>query len=42
MSICTLGVEMDWFLKRVPAIWMFLTAVLIAAVLHSVYESGGF
>jgi hypothetical protein len=33
---------MDWFLKRVPYIWLLLTLVVIAAVLHSIYESGGF
>ncbi len=34
--------KMDWFLKRVPYIWLFLTTVIIAAVLHSIYKSGGF
>jgi hypothetical protein len=42
VSICHRGEKLDWFLKRVPVIWMFLTVVIIAAVLHSVYESGGF
>jgi len=33
---------MNWFLQRVPIIWLFLTLVIIAAVLHSTYQSGGF
>jgi hypothetical protein len=33
---------MNWFLQRVPIIWLVLTLVIIAAVLHSIYESGGF
>jgi hypothetical protein len=33
---------MAWFLKRVPYIWLFLTTVIIAAVPHSIYKSGGF
>jgi hypothetical protein len=33
---------MNWFLKRLPFVWLILTLVIIAAVLHSVYESGGF
>jgi hypothetical protein len=34
--------KVEWFLQRVPLIWLFLTVVIIAAVLHSVYKSGGF
>ncbi|MGA8221875.1 MAG: hypothetical protein WB780_09510 [Candidatus Acidiferrales bacterium] len=33
--------KMYWFLKRVPLIWLFFTAVIIAAVLYSIYQSGG-
>ncbi len=33
---------MVWFLRRVPYIWLFFTTVIIAAVLHSIYKSGGF
>jgi hypothetical protein len=36
------GHKMDWFLKRVFLIWLFLTAVIIAAVLQMIHESGGF
>jgi hypothetical protein len=33
---------MNWFLQRVAVVWLFLTLVIIAAVLHSIYISGGF
>ena len=32
---------MYWFLKQVPLVWLFLTVVIIAAVLYSIYRSGG-
>jgi hypothetical protein len=35
-------VMMNWILKRVPLIWLFLTAVIIGIVLHSIHTSGGF
>jgi hypothetical protein len=35
-------IKLIWFLQRVPIIWLFLTLVIIAAVLHSIYQSGGF
>jgi len=34
--------NLDWFLKRVALIWLILTSVTIAAVLHSIHQSGGF
>jgi hypothetical protein len=34
--------RLAWFLERVPLIWLLLTVVTIAAVLHSIYKSGGF
>jgi hypothetical protein len=37
-----LNANLEWFLQRVPLIWLFLTAAIIAAVLHSIYKSGGF
>jgi hypothetical protein len=33
---------MNWILKRVPLFWLFLTAVIIGIVLHSIRTSGGF
>jgi len=33
---------LDWFLKRVALIWLILTSTTIAAVLHSIHQSGGF
>jgi hypothetical protein len=36
------GSKMDWFLKRVFLIWLFWTAVIIAAVLQMIHKSGGF
>jgi len=33
---------LDWFLKRLAAIWLILTTAVIAAVLHSIHQSGGF
>jgi hypothetical protein len=36
------GQTMDWFLKRLPLAWLLLTAVIIAAVLYSIHEAGGF
>ena len=32
----------DWFLKRVFVVWLFLTLVIIAEVLHMIHTSGGF
>lgn len=37
-----LGQTMDWYLKRAPLAWLFLTLVIIAAVLYSVHQAGGF
>jgi len=34
--------KLNWFLDRVLIIWLFLTLVIISAVLHSIYQSGGF
>jgi hypothetical protein len=31
----------DWFLKRVAVVWLILTTAVIAAVLHSIGQSGG-
>jgi hypothetical protein len=36
------GREVDWFLKRVFVVWLLLTLVIIAAVLHMIHTSGGF
>jgi len=33
---------LDWFLKRIGLIWLILTSAMIAAVLHSIFQSGGF
>jgi hypothetical protein len=33
---------MAWFLRYVPLAWLSLSFVIIAAVLHSIYVSGGF
>jgi hypothetical protein len=33
---------MEWFLKRVFVVWLFLTLVIIVAVLHMIHTSGGF
>jgi hypothetical protein len=33
---------MPWFLRYVSLAWLSLTLIIIAAVLHSIYESGGF
>jgi hypothetical protein len=38
----TTGQKMNWFLKPVFLIWLFLTAVIIVAVLPMIHESGGF
>jgi len=35
-------IKLSWFLQHVSIIWLFLTLVIIAAVLHSIYQSGGF
>jgi hypothetical protein len=32
---------MQWFLRQIPVVWLFLTAVIIAAVLYSIYQSNG-
>ena len=32
---------MQWFLRQVPRLWLFFTVVIIAAVLHSIYQSSG-
>jgi hypothetical protein len=32
---------MAHFLKQVPLVWLFLTAIIIGAVLASIYNSGG-
>jgi hypothetical protein len=37
-----LNAKLEWFLHRVPLIWLFLTAAIIVAVLQSIYTSGGF
>jgi len=44
LLVCKMIVDtkLEWFLKQVPLIWLFLTAAIIAAVLHSIYKSGGF
>jgi len=34
--------NLDWFLKRVAFIWLILTSAIIAAVIHSIHQSGGF
>jgi len=41
-AYCDEGPEMSWLLRRAALIWLILTAVIIAAVLHSVYLSNGF
>ena len=33
---------MNWILKRVPLIWLFLTAVIVGIALHSIHTLGGF
>jgi len=33
---------LNWFLKRVGLVWLVLTAIMVAAVLHSIHASGGF
>ena len=33
---------LDWFLKRAALVWLILTTIVIAAVLHSIFHSGGF
>jgi hypothetical protein len=33
---------LDWFLKRVALIWLLLTSAAIAALLHSIFLTGGF
>jgi hypothetical protein len=33
---------MNWFLKRVFLVWLFLTVITIAVVLQSIHQSGGF
>jgi hypothetical protein len=33
---------MEWFLKRVPLVWLLLTVTIIAALRHSIHQSGGF
>lgn len=33
---------LNWFLKRVGLVWLVLTAIVVAAVLHSIHASGGF
>jgi|GEM_PF-6014802 hypothetical protein len=32
----------NWFLKRVAVVWLILTSAIIAAALHSLYQSGAF
>jgi hypothetical protein len=32
---------MAWFVKQIPAVWLFFTVVIIAAVLYSIYQSKG-
>jgi hypothetical protein len=32
---------MPWFLKQLPLVWLFFTAVIIAAVLYSIYQAQG-
>jgi hypothetical protein len=31
--------KMQWFLKQLPLVWLFFTAVIIAAVLYSIYQA---
>jgi hypothetical protein len=33
--------EMNWFLRQVLLFWLLFTAVIIAAVLYSIYQSYG-
>jgi hypothetical protein len=42
LSKTSMNEKVEWFLHRVPLMWLFLTAAIIAAVLHSIYKSGGF
>ena len=32
---------MRWFLRQVPLLWLLFTVVIIAAVVYSIYQSGG-
>ena len=41
MLMSTLS-KMSWFLQRVVIVWLVLTLIIIAAVLHSIHQSGGF
>jgi len=41
LSKTSMNEKVEWFLHRVPLVWLFLTAAIIAAVLHSIYKSGG-
>jgi hypothetical protein len=30
---------MHWFFRQVPLLWLFFTAVIIAAVLYSIFQA---